>query len=262
MLGQAKDLYQLIEETVDQIEALDPGPGAHRDAFARQLLESRPDLFARLDGGPEGEQARRAADALSSCMMRLIKEIPIISEAMLHAIDRHNAEPAVRCALAGSLAYLVRLADLLPDDLPGGFGFLDDCLILRATATEFLDFLPTGFTDADRERRLLELLAICLPPDRIPEFQTAVEEIWLTFHVLLWESEDVAQELGSRLIEDPIGTPLPQTERESIPLPPGPRLSMAPGEERLSLTGEQVTVRFAKGGSVLVDASGKINDWE
>lgn len=262
MFEQHRNLYQLIEETADKIEALDPGPGPDRDAFAEQLREARSDLFSQVEGGAEGDTARRATEALASCMLRLIKDIPVISEAMLHAIDRRTAEPAVRCALAGALSYLVRLKDLLPDDLPGGFGYIDDCVILRATATEFLDFLPTGFTTADRERRVLELLAICVPPERIHEFQAAVEEIWLTFHVLLWESEDVATELGNQLIDNPLDTPLPEPQRESIPLPAGPRLSMAPGEETLSIVDGEVSIDFAKGGTVLVDGQGEIIRWE
>ncbi|MBW2278988.1 MAG: DUF1232 domain-containing protein [Deltaproteobacteria bacterium] len=262
MFEQHRNLYQLIEEVADRIEALDPGPGADRDAFAKQLLEARQDLFAQLEGGADGEASRRASAALASCMLGLIKDIPVIAEAMLHAIDRRSAEPAVRCALAGALAYLVRLKDLLPDDLPGGFGYIDDCVILRATATEFLDFLPSGFTTADQERRVLELLAICVPPARIPEFQAAVEEIWLTFHVLLWESEEIAEELGNQLLEDPLDTPLPQPQRESIPLPPGPRLSMAPGEESLSVKSGHIAIDFAKGGTVLVDENGEITQWE
>lgn len=262
MLGQSQNLYELIEEVVGRIERLDPRPGPDRNAFAEQLRATRPDLFQQLEGGVEGAQALGASTTLASCMLRLIKDIPVISEAMLHAIDRRGAEPAVRCALAGSLAYLVRLADLLPDDLPGGFGFVDDCVILRATATEFLDFLPTGFTTAERERRLLELLAVCVPPERMNEFQAAVEEIWLTFHVLLWESEEVAQELGSQLIDDPVGTPLPNPERESIPLPPGPRLSLAPGEERLTVDGGGVSLGFASGGTVFVAEDGEITELE
>lgn len=261
MFEQRRNLYQLIEEVANDIESLDTGSSEDRDAFAAQLLQARPDLFSRLDGGAEGDAAQRAAEVLASCMLRLIKDIPVISEAMLHAIDRRNAEPAVRCALAGALAYLVRLKDLLPDDLPGGFGYVDDCVILRATATEFLDFLPTGFTTADRERRVLELLAICVPPDRVFEFQDAVEEIWLTFHVLLWESEEVALDLGNQLIEDPLDTPLPEPERESIPLPPGPRLSVAPGQESLELVGGRLAIRFAKGGTVLVEEDGAIAEW-
>ena len=106
------------------------------------------------------------------------------------------------------------------------------------------------------------LLAVCIPPERIQEFQAAVEEIWLTFHVLLWESEEVALELGSQLIDDPLGTPLPRPERESIPLPPGPRLSMAPGEERLAFDADKISLEFTAGGTVLVAENGEISAWE
>jgi len=252
------DLITLINRTVLGIDALD-GLVSSGDAhsFADQLCEARPDLFGSLGDRAVAEKASRA---LGTAMLGLVKEIPQIVEAMMSAVDRRTTEPAVRCALIGSLAYLVRPRDLLQDDLPGGFGYIDDCIILRAALTEFIDTLPRGFTTADRERRLLELLAVCVPPDRLPEFQAEVEGIWLTFHVLLWKTDDEIDTIAASLLADPLGTPLPSLDRESIPLPPGPRLSMAPGCEKLSVEDGAFVVRFSSGGSVRISENGALAD--
>jgi uncharacterized membrane protein YkvA (DUF1232 family) len=254
------DLQTLVQKVITSIAALDAGAeGRDVAAFAKQLRDARPGLFAQV--GDE-ESAERASRAVAAAMLRVIGEIPQIVEAMMSAIDRRTTDPAVRGALIGALAYLVQPRDLLPDGLPGGFGFIDDCVILRATVTEFLDFLPRGFTTAEREKRLLELLAVSIPPARLPEFQASVEGIWLAFHAMLWSSEDEIEATVARISADPIGTPLPVSDRESIPLPPGPRLSLAPGSETLTLEGGAFAVRFAKGGAVLVSPAGEIVGFE
>jgi uncharacterized membrane protein YkvA (DUF1232 family) len=254
-------LYTLIDDVVRRIDGLDPSAGSDVREFSRQLLEARADLFEQLAGDRLAPEARRAAELLASGMIEVIKEIPGIVEAMLGAIDRRTTEPAVRSALTGALAYLVQPRDLLPDDLPGGFGFIDDCMILRATVSEFIDFLPAGFTTIEKERRLLELLAIAIPPERLPEFQRAVESIWLIFHALLWETAEEADAIAERIMAAPLETPLPQPDRLSIPLPPGPRLSMEPGGETLDLDRALLSVTFAKGGEILIDEDGQITEW-
>jgi len=254
------DLNTLVQQVIAAVDALDKGVGGSDvSAFAGQLRAARPDLFGQLG---DAALAERASRAMAGAMLQVIGEIPQIVEAMMSAIDRRTTDAAVRCALTGALAYLVRPRDLLPDGLPGGFGFVDDCVILRATVTEFLDFLPRGFTTAEREKRMLELLAVAIPPPRLPEFQAAVEGIWLAFHTMLWMSDDEVEFTAARIIADPIGTPLPVSDRISIPLPPGPRLSLAPGSETLALTDGVLTVRFVKGGAVRIAADGEIASLE
>ena len=250
------DLNSLVQKVIAAVDALDKrADGSDVPAFAKQLRAARPDLFLPFNDDERGELASRA---VAAAMLRVIGEIPQIVDAMLNAIDRKTTDPAVRCALTGALAYVVQPRDLLPDDLPGGFGFIDDCVILRATITEFLEFLPRGFTTVEREKRLLELLAVAIPPTRLPDFQAAVEGIWLAFHVMLWKSEDEIESTSKQIAADPLGTPLPVSDRISIPLPPGPRLSLAPGSETIEFEDGGLVVRFARGGSVHIAAGGEI----
>ncbi len=247
---------------MENVAGIDIESSVVRGQFAELLREARPDLFARLEGGEDGALSGKVSVTIAAGLLRIISEIPDVAEAMLTGIDRRNTEPAVRCALSGALAYLISPRDLLPDDLPGGYGFVDDCMILRATVSEFLSFLPKGFTTVEREKRLLEFLAVSIAPASLPQFQAEVEGIWLTFHVLLWESEETVEKLSERFIEDPMGTLLPELNRESIPLPPGPRLSMAPGDEIIEFDGDNLVIRFARGGAVHLDPDGRIVSWE
>lgn len=255
MPHRPEDLNSLVQKVIAAVDALDKSTGG-RDvpAFAELLRAARPDLFPPSDD----ERSELTSRAVAGAMLRVIGEIPQIVDAMLNAVDRKTTDPAVRCALTGALAYLVQPRDLLPDGLPGGFGFIDDCVILRATITEFLEFLPRGFTTVERERSLLELLAVAIPPPQLPDFQAAVEGIWLAYHVMLWKSDDEIESTSERIIADPLGTPLPVSDRASIPLPPGPRLSLAPGSETIELEDGGLVVRFAKGGSVHIAAGGEI----
>jgi len=210
-------LYDLTDRVVGRIEALDPEVEAPR--LRLELEKSRPDLIGKLGG--------ETVDRLSVVLLGLVKEIPVIVGALREAVVKRSTHPAVRCAMAGALAYLVQPRDLIPDDLPGGFGFIDDSLILRATVCEYFDALPEGFTTKQRERDNFRLLALCVPTPRIREFQAQIDGVWHLFHRLLLLPLDAVDRAISEFEENPLGAspaaPAPGPEG----LPPGPDLSLA-----------------------------------
>ena len=58
---------------------------------------------------------------------------------MIEKVQDSSIEPALRCALVGILTYLVRSEDLIPDDSPGGYGYIDACLLLRTALVEYIN---------------------------------------------------------------------------------------------------------------------------
>ena len=211
-------LYDLTDRVVGRIQALDPA--VEVPLFKKELQKTRPDLVKRL-GSDE------VVDRLSKALLDLVKEIPVIVGALREAVLKRSTHPAVRCAMVGALAYLVQPRDLIPDDLPGGFGFIDDCLILRATVCEYFDALPLGFTSQQRERDNLRLLALCVPPARRGEFQAQVDGVWHLFHRLLLLPLDSVDRAISGFEEDPLGASPDGLAPDPDGLPPGPDLSVA-----------------------------------
>ncbi|MCP4602323.1 MAG: DUF1232 domain-containing protein [Proteobacteria bacterium] len=158
----------------------------------------------------------------------------------------------MRCALIGALGYLVQPHDLLPDKMPGGFGFVDDCMMLRAATSEFLNVLPSNFTTRERERQFLDILAICIPMDQTSEFQGAIEGIRLAFHIYLWQPVDEVEARIEQLIHDPLGTKLSEPESTTVPLPTIPVLTIDPKKDRIRKDGSQYMIVFGKGGRVTI----------
>lgn len=214
-------LYDLTDRVVERIEALDPVAEVPR--FAGELEKARPDLIEKLGRDNIPGIVKR----LSAALLGLVKEIPVIVGAVREAVEKRSTHPAVRCAMVGALAYLVQPRDLIPDDRPGGFGFVDDSLILRATVSEYFDALPAGFTSQQRERDNIRLLALCVPLARLPEFQAQVDGVWHLFHRLLLLPPDSVDRAISEFEENPLkaspARPAPAPEG----LPPGPDLSVA-----------------------------------
>ena len=214
-------LYDLTDRVVGRIEFLDPVVEAPR--FAKELEKARPDLIEKLSR----EGVSGIVDRLSVALLGLVKEIPVIVGALRGAVEKRSTHPAVRCAMVGALAYLVQPRDLIPDDRPGGFGFIDDSLILRATVSEYFDALPLGFTNPERERENIRLLALCVPPARLSEFQAQVDGVWHLFHRLLLLPLDSVDRAISEFEENPLEASLAGVAPAPEGLPPGPDLALA-----------------------------------
>ncbi len=259
MKNTTSPLYVMLADICRRIESLDPSKDSAE--FASLLLTSNPALFTTLPGGVEGRDAPEAARRISVCQIEVIKEIPTIVSALLDAVDRNSIEPAVRCALVGTLGYLVQPRDLLPDKMPGGFGYVDDCMMLRAASSEFLAHLPPEFTTVEKERRLLDFLSLCIPPDRIGEFQAEIEGIWRAFHAYLWQPGDDVEDLTDQIIDDPLGTEIPNLERIDVPLTIGPKISVHPDGNRLALEENSLIIQLGGGGSVTINESCRIDKW-
>jgi hypothetical protein len=146
---------------------------------------------------------------------------------------------------------------LIPDDAPGGYGFLDDVLLLRVGAYESLDAL---FPDQNQEFAN-QLLANSLPESVIPtlgdimtKLQQAIQSIGAMGPVLL-----------PRMVQAIIANPL----ASSMPTAPG----FQPRPGRINLNGPdglRVPAKtFAAGGALMVgdkvmsmDPSHKPGSWK
>lgn len=241
-------LYDLTDRVVGRIESLDPRVEA--PGFKQELQKARPDLIGKLSR--EGVAA--VVDLLSAVLLSLVKEIPVIVGAIRAAVGNRTTHPAVRCAMVGALAYLVKPRDLIPDNRPGGFGFIDDSLILRATVSEYFDVLPSGFTDPERERQNFRLLALCVPPARLREFQAQVDGVWHLFHRLLLLPQDSIDRAIAEFEDNPLEVSLSGPSPVPVGLPPGPDLSAA-RDCNIRLGEDATCLVFPDGVEVFLDNS-------
>jgi hypothetical protein len=129
---------------------------------------------------------------------------------MVNGVKDRSTDPVLRCALVGVLAYLVQPRDIIPDDAPGGYGYVDDCVILRAGFIQYLGILPPDPTEAEKHGDCLKVLGSIVPVDSLPQLQLAVEGLATAFQLLSMLPPELAEITAQQAIADPLQMAAPQ----------------------------------------------------
>jgi uncharacterized membrane protein YkvA (DUF1232 family) len=177
-------LTQKVNEEVSRLN-LD----AAVPAFVGEWLRMRP--------GTKAEIAKQVADKNDSVLDNIlvsmakgalgrIKKIPEMTNVMLEQLQSRTTEPAVRCALACILAYVVQPRDLIPDNAAGGYGFLDDAVMVHAGYLDVLALEPRAERLKHHED-YLHFLASFMPREATAALQQTVQslEMALGFYRML-----------------------------------------------------------------------------
>ncbi|MCA9652852.1 MAG: DUF1232 domain-containing protein [Myxococcales bacterium] len=165
-------LSGMIDQTTAELLALEVEREA--EPFAHTLLERRAEAFAELPGGAAGDVARGAARRLARKQISLLRELPEMIATLAASLEDATHPPALRLMQAGALAYLVDPRDLLPDDLPGGYGFVDDAIVLRAMVVSVPQLYTPDPARMMRERRVLDFHGLCIPRELVPALVRSV----------------------------------------------------------------------------------------
>jgi len=212
--GAKAPLYQLLDEVCRKIDALD----LKRDAPAmlQEIRRARPDLTAKIDeviakgSAKEKTTAQVVAQTMASYVIKLIKDIPEMVRTMVAAANSPSTDPSIRCAVLGALAYVVQPRDLIPDDAPGGYGFVDDAALLRTGLIEYLDVLPPNPTQADLDRNVLQSFASLVPTSVLPALQQAVQGMAMAFQLLRMLPQELIEFTTQQILMYPLQMSAPQ----------------------------------------------------
>jgi hypothetical protein len=249
-------LFQLLDRLNARINKMDIATEAPR--FAAELRKMRPTLKDELKAqGIAKNQLEKTILALSTAQVGIIKGIPAIAIEMSKTLQAGSGEPAFRCVLAASLAYLVQPQDLLPDDLPGGYGFVDDALLLHEACA--LSWEVTGdMARAEEKRKIFQFIFIFVPDGRRAEFQSAVSGMAVTLNLMRSLDPMVAEMTTQMLIANPLQ---PITPQGGVGAPVGPsafgsqfaNYPSAHGPQYTWRDGNSMGVNFPGGGGVATD---------
>lgn len=258
-------LYELLDQVVSHIDALDFKKEA--PVLLKELKRVSPGYWKSLRNnmkqkGTKEEAIEIVEQAIAAGILSKIKEIPEIVKTMVSIINDERTNPALRCALVGSLALLVKPRDLIPDDAPGGYGFLDDAILLRSALIKYVNLLPPGVSSLEEEMRILKILSIGVPPRVLPAMQTAI--IGMQYGVML------LSQLPPFLLDTTIQMLVQNPMLAEIQAPAsGAQLGdtfKLPSEGQLTQTmagtiyteGDNISMNFPNGESIFMSESGDI----
>ena len=140
---------------------------------------------------------------------------------MVGRINDEHVDAGERCAMASILGYLVQPHDLIPDDAPGHYGYLDDATLLQAGLVEYADMhLPAG-TQREAQAQLAASLIALAPVHLRPHIQLGVTSMSEVLQVVRTMGVEVVEGILQMIVRDPLVQP------QSLTAPPGFHLRSA-----------------------------------
>lgn len=247
-------LYQLLDQLYARIDGMNVDAEAPR--FIAQLRKMRPSIIQELKSqGMTGQVLENALLTLSLAQLGFIKQLPTIAREMSNMLQTGGGEPAFRCVLAASLAYLVQPQDLLPDDLPGGYGFVDDALLLHEACALSWE-IAGDIARAEERRKSFRFIFIFVPDDSQEKFKAAFAGLATTLNVMRTLDPGIAEMTTRTLIANPLQAATPQPGPGSAPSDFGRQFIDYPGSAGMQYTwrdGNSMGVNFPGGGGVATD---------
>jgi uncharacterized membrane protein YkvA (DUF1232 family) len=145
-----------------------------------------------------------AARPLALAAYAYIKGVPGIARAMVGKVKDRRVHAARRCAVASVLAYLVQPHDIIPDNAPGCYGYLDDAILLHAGLAEYLDTLPAPGMDADAHARAVQFLIGLTPAAARPTLQQGVASMSQVVQLLSVMDPGIAEGTLAIIVANPL----------------------------------------------------------
>ncbi|MCX4241461.1 DUF1232 domain-containing protein [Paraliomyxa miuraensis] len=198
----AAPLLDMLSRVCERIGELREDEDVER--FASVLLARRPEAFEGLPGGATGSAARAMAPRIARKQLELVRELPGMVETIAATLDVPTDPPALQLMQVAALAYLVDPGDLLPDDMPAGYGFVDDSIVLRAMAVTVPPLYGMDATAVARERLVIDFHGLCIPRAIAPELERSVRSSSTMVQMLGLLPPALVHDSIRRLLEEPL----------------------------------------------------------
>ena len=214
-------LFSLVDGICSDIERLSL-PFAAPD-LENEILKAAPEAVDQLiqESSRFGSHPSRQAAAafLAFSAFGYIKSIPTLARQLVEKVQDPSVPPARRCGLATALAYLVQPHDLIPDDSPGGYGFLDDAILLRGGFVAYLGSLPKPAANIESEAKIIVFLTKLTPSPVRATLQQAVSTMSQGVQVMNLLDPSMAEFMLAQVIANPLEVPSPITANSVVPAP-------------------------------------------
>ena len=214
-------LFQLLDQVCADIGRIKVDEAM--TALTPVVQRNCPDLAGewsaqiKAQGGPAGPDAGVTGVALFALVS--ILGAPALTKKMAEKIGDRSVSAGRRCALASVLAYVVQPHDLIPDDAPGGYGYLDDVILLRAGLVQYLNVLPQPELGTEKETVVISFLIRAAPPAVRPLLQQAVSTMSLAVQLMEMLEPGIAEFMLAQIIANPVQMTAPAAPQGFVPRP-------------------------------------------
>ncbi len=234
-------LLALVHKVCNIVSAIDPIEDA--PAFVETWLEHRPEQRnAAFPDVAEASSRDTVLQMFGAGALAIVKRIPRMVDVMVERLHSDKVDPAVQCAVATVLAYLVQPRDLIPDDAPGGYGFIDDTILLHAGFLDILAMEPPHAEQFKTQQEYLSYISSFAPPGVMSELQRTVQSMESTLSVFRMLPREALEVTTRIIVDEPLRV-------STIPVSPSEQFHSA---EFLEHAGEEVVQHLTRDGDTIV----------
>lgn len=207
-------LYKELQKIVAAIEFYDNKEGWR--AFVDELMKRQLTTLQKMSPLSGNQERNKAIQWTKTAVgagwySRLIKPLPVVVEIMAEVIQDRQGPAHTRAALAGALAYLVQSDDIIPDEANGGYGLVDDAIVLYYTYDRYLQDLAARVPEVESTidnytqemEAVIKLGLRIFPKSGIPDLKRVLSTIAMGFYHL----EEVPSYILEQMIEQVVQRP-------------------------------------------------------
>jgi len=196
-------LFKEVNKIIKIIEKIDPNKDSI--AFANEMIRNCATAVDQIRNAPGKEEVKQIVlQALAAgCIIRFIVPLPDkIKQISKLAQDSSCPLPA-RCVLAGMLGYLVQPNDLIPDNAGGGYGFVDDAVLIHSVLAEYLSVFQLNSEEKKKSAESARVAAGICPPAIVGPLCTAITGITIGFQLFPQLPTQVLETALQQIIANP-----------------------------------------------------------
>ena len=242
-------LYELLDQIIERIVKLRSEDGPE---FYSQMEAHGCDL----GDGIENQILRDAITiGFSKHVIMRLGEMPRMLREIVERVGARSTDPAERCSLLLALVYVARPIDIIPDDAPGGYGFIDDYVVLNALHLEHVRTFENALEKAEALKANLKLASVCLGARDRELLEKVVSGAMGSLHAFRNLDRHALDHLAQSMIENPLVADAPLAGKTE-PDPDGDPFLGVPGTPERD--GENLIIPFADGGILISTPTGII----
>jgi uncharacterized membrane protein YkvA (DUF1232 family) len=241
-------LLGLVHKVSNIVSAIDPIEDA--PAFVETWLEHRPEQrYLVLADGTDEASRETVFRMFAAGALAIVKRIPEMIDVMVGRLESDDVDPAVQCAVATVLAYVVQPRDLIPDDAPGGYGFIDDTILLHAGFLDILSMEPPHAERFKTQQEYLSYISSFAPPEVMRQLQQTVQNLETTLSVFRMLPREALEVTTRIIIDEPLRvSALPVSQNSQFHSAEFLEQVTDDVAQHVSHDGERLVVQFPGGG--------------